>query len=160
MTLKLLTTCLLCCLSLTGFSQIEEGATEAVRERFRAERVAISTDVLKLTSTEAQGFWPIFNQFLNDKEQINKQYKPVKTGNLSDAEAEENVRKHFEKQQKELDMERELVQKLRKVITVQQIARMPEAEKLFRKRVLEQAKERAKERRENNAPRRKAGGRK
>ena len=122
---------------------------EKLRERIRAQRVAIYTDVLKLSSQEAEGFWPIYNQFLEDKESINKEQKAIRRDNLSDAEAEAQVKKHIELRQRELDLEKDLIQKLRKVISMQKIVKIPEAERQFRQTVLEKVKEKAKERRQD-----------
>ena len=122
---------------------------EKLRERIRAQRVAIYTDVLKLSSQEAEGFWPIYNQFLEDKESINKEQKAIRRDNLSDAEAESQVKKHIELRQRELDLEKDLIQKLRKVISMQKIVKLPEAERQFRQTVLEKVKEKAKERRQD-----------
>ena len=122
---------------------------EKLRERIRAQRIAIYSDVLKLTSQEAEGFWPIYNQFLEDKESINKEQKAIRRDNLSDAEAEAQVKKHIELRQRELDLEKDLIQKLRKVISMQKIVKIPEAERQFRQTVLEKVKEKAKERRQD-----------
>jgi hypothetical protein len=126
---------------------------EKLRERIRAQRIAIYTDVLKLTSQEAEGFWPIYNQFLEDKESINKEQKAIRRDNLSDAEAEAQVKKHIELRQRELDLEKDLIQKLRKVISMQKIVKIPEAERQFRQTVLEKVKEKAKERRQDGRTR-------
>lgn len=121
---------------------------EKLRERIRVQRVAIYTEVLKLTPEEAQTFWPIYNKYLDDREDIQDQLKKIRTDNLSDAEAEEQVKKHFELKQRELDLEKDLVQKLRKVISMQKIVKLPEAERIFRQTVLDKVREKAQERRE------------
>jgi hypothetical protein len=120
---------------------------DRLRERVRAQRVAIFTEVLKLTPTEAEGFWPVYNQFLDDREAVNQQMRALRTENLSDKEAEEQVKKHLELLQREVDLEKDLVQRLRKVISMQKIARIPDAERQFRKTVLDKVKERRDERR-------------
>jgi hypothetical protein len=130
---------------------------EKLRERIRAQRVAIYTDVLKLTPEEAEGFWPIYNQFSDAKEGINKEQKAIRRDNLTDAEAEAQVKKHIELRQRELDLEKDLIQKLRKVISMQKIVKLPEAERQFRQTVLEKVKEKAKERRQGGSGR-PAGG--
>lgn len=113
---------------------------EPREDRMRAQRIAVYTDVLKLSSEEAQSFWPIYNQFLDEREKTQKEAKAIRRDNLSDQEAEAQLRKHFELRQRELDLEREMVQQLRKVISVQKIVKIPEAERLFRRSVLETAK--------------------
>ncbi len=119
---------------------------DRVKERVKAQRVAIYTEVLNLTSEEAEGFWPIYNQFLKDREKVQSDLKDIRRDNLTDAEAEAQVKKYLELRQRELDLEKEMVQKVRKVISMQKIGKIPEAEREFRKIVLEKLKDRAEER--------------
>lgn len=131
---------------------------ERLREKIRAQRVAIYTDVLKLSAQEAEGFWPVYNQFLEDREKIQDEMKAIRRDNLSDSEAEAQVKKHIELRQRELDLEKDLIQKLRKVISMQKIVKLPEAERQFRQTVLEKVKDRAQERRQQNGGQRPARG--
>jgi predicted ATPase with chaperone activity len=139
------TTLIFTLLPLVSVAQQGRGK-EAIEDRIRAQRIAVFTDVLKLTSTEAEGFWPIYNQFIEDREKIQDQQKSIRRDNLSDADSEEQLRKHFELRQKELDLEKELVQKLRKVIPLQKVLKIPDAEREFRKTVIERVRERRQER--------------
>lgn len=134
-------------LLLAGIQTLTLGQDGArIRERIRAERVAVFTDVLKLNAEEAQAFWPVYNAFLDDRDKIQDELKSIRRDNLSDAEAEAQVKKHLELRQRELDLEKDLVQKLRKVISMQKIVKIPEAERVFRQNVLEKVKDRAEKR--------------
>ena len=120
---------------------------DEIRDRVNANRVAVYTNVLRLTSEEAQGFWPIFNEYQENKEKVQQQMKPSKQVDvMSDAEVEEYVKKHIELKQRELDLEKDLIQKLRKVISMRKIAKIPEAERVFRRSILEKVQERRNER--------------
>jgi hypothetical protein len=132
----------MCCTAVTA----QDG--KRIRERLQAERAAIYTNVLNLTPTEAEGFWPVYNKFLDDREAVQKELKRIhnNTTGLSDKDAEETVRKHFELRQRELDLEKDMVQKVRKVIPMQKVALLPEAERQFRKTILERARERRQDR--------------
>lgn len=120
-------------------------------DRIAAYRVAVFTEVLNLTSEEAQGFWPVFNEFQGKREQLQKQLKPSKQlDSMTDAEVEEHLKKHFELKQQEVDLEKDLTQRLRKVLPVRKIAKIPVAEREFRERLvakLKEMKERKMERR-------------
>ncbi|MBL7774660.1 MAG: hypothetical protein JNK89_01585, partial [Saprospiraceae bacterium] len=39
-------------------------------ERLNAYRIAIFTEVLRLTTEEAQAFWPIYNEYLDNRSQM------------------------------------------------------------------------------------------
>ena len=137
----------LAALLMAGIQTLSFGQDGArIRERIRAERVAVFTDVLKLNAEEAQAFWPVYNAFLDDRDKIQDELKSIRRDNLSDAEAEAQVKKHLELRQRELDLEKDLVQKLRKVISMQKIVKIPEAERVFRQNVLEKVKDRAEKR--------------
>jgi predicted ATPase with chaperone activity len=142
----IITTWVLLLAPLALLAQPGSRGKEAVQDRIRAQRIAIYTDVLKLTSTEAEGFWPVYNKFLEDRETVQDQMKSIRRDNLSDAESEEQLKKFYELKQKELDLEKDMVQKLRKVIPLQKILKIPDAEREFRRTVLERARERREER--------------
>ncbi len=124
---------------------------EKQHDRIAAYRVAVFTEVLNLTSEEAQGFWPVFNEFQGKREQLQKQLKPSKQlESMNDAEVEEYLKKYLELKQQEVDLEKDLTQRLRKVLPVRKIAKIPVAEREFRERLvakLKEMKERKMERR-------------
>jgi hypothetical protein len=111
-------------------------------EKIKAFRIAIFTEKLNLTSKEAESFWPIYNEFLANREALNEQTKPSKQlDNMSDAEVEEQIKKHFERQSKDLDLERDLYQKLRNVLPARKIAKLHMAERQFRESLIQKVKE-------------------
>lgn len=115
---------------------------ERREERIKAFRIAIFTEVLSLTSKEAEAFWPVYNEYTENKEKLAQQFKPVKPlDNMSDAEVEEQIKRHFERQARELDLEKELYQKLRSVLPARKIAKLPAAEREFRESLLKKLKE-------------------
>ena len=135
------------CLSLvawmcsTAFAQPGEGR---LGDRIKAFRAQIFTEELSLTSEEAQAFWPIYNEFSDKREDIKAEFLAERDdlGNKSDAELEELIRLRFVKKQQELDNEKEMVAKLRKVLPLRKIVRIHKAEKRFRAAMLQKMKER------------------
>jgi len=122
---------------------------EQREERIHAYRIAIFTEILQLTPDEAQGFWPVYNAFLSRREELNQQYRPSKQLDaMSDNEVEDVIKRHFERQQKDIDLEKQLFQDLRKVLPVRKIARLPHAEREFRESLLKKLQE-ARDRRQN-----------
>jgi hypothetical protein len=111
-------------------------------DRVRALRAEVYTRVLRLTPDEAEKFWPVFNEYADNKENLQKQIKPDgDLDGMSDQEVEEYVKKYFEIRQKEFDLEKDLVQKLRKVLPVRKIAKLPRAEREFRESLLKRLQE-------------------
>lgn len=131
---------------------------EEREERIQAFRVAMFTNYLKLNSEEAQGFWPIYNEFLENRERLQQQLKPAKQLDaMNDSEVEEQIKRHLELRQRELDLEKELYQKLRGVLPVRKIAKIPLAEREFREALvkkMQEARERKQERQDRRGGRR------
>lgn len=120
-------------------------------DRIKALRAEVYTRVLNLTSDEAEKFWPVFNEYVANKENLQKQLKPENDlDGMSDQEVEEYVKKYFEIRQKEFDLEKDLVQKLRKVLPIRKIAKLPKAEREFRESLLKRLQE-LREKRRNAA---------
>ena len=111
-------------------------------ERLATYRAEVYSRVLRLTSDEAQGFWPVYNEFLDRRDQIQQEYKPGKQEDqMSDAEVEDMIRRHFEKKQRDLDLEKDLYQKLRKTLPLRKIAKIPLAEREFRESLVKKLQE-------------------
>jgi len=110
--------------------------------RIAQYRIAIFTEVLQLTPEEAQAFWPVYNRYLAQKEDIRKAGRAAKPiDNMSDAEIEDQLKRHFETQARMLDLDKQLVEDLRKVLPVRKIAKLNNAEKEFRASLLKKLQE-------------------
>lgn len=115
---------------------------ERREERIRAFRAAVFTEELSLTSKEAETFWPVYNEYLDKREKVQEQYRAEKPlDNMNDAEVEDQIKRHFEQQQRELDLEKDLYQKLRSVLPARKIAKLPRAERRFREALVSKLKE-------------------
>lgn len=117
-------------------------------ERVKALRAEVFTRVLELNTEEAQRFWPIYNEFDDNREKLMRRNRRNldEMRNLSNEQADELIKAHFETRQKELELEIELTQKLRKVLPPSKIARLPHAEREFRESLLRLLQERREER--------------
>ncbi|MBL7825236.1 MAG: hypothetical protein JNJ57_01305, partial [Saprospiraceae bacterium] len=111
-------------------------------ERLANYRAEVFSRVLRFSSEEAQGFWPIYNEFLDRREQLQQDMKAQKQEDqMSDAEVEEQIKRYFDKKQRELDLEKDLYQKLRKVLPSRKIAKLPFAEREFRESLVKKLQE-------------------
>lgn len=134
-------------------AQVDPEKREARLAAFRAE---VFTRVLDLTPEEAQGFWPVYNEYTDKREQAQQELRPGKQlDQMSDAEVEDQIKRHFEMKQREIDLERDAYQKLRKVLPLRKIAKLPGAEREFRESLvkkLQEFRERKMERQQNRLP--------
>ena len=134
-------------------AQVDPEKREARLAAFRAE---VFTRVLNLTPEEAQGFWPVYNEFTDKREQAQQELRSGKQlDQMSDAEVEDQIKRHFEMKQREIDLERDAHQKLRKVLPIRKIAKLPSAEREFRESLVKKLQEfrgRKQERQQNRLP--------
>jgi hypothetical protein len=136
-----------CLLSVQTQAQVDPEKREARLAAFRAE---VFTRVLDLSPEEAQQFWPVYNTYTDRREQLQKEIRPGKQlDQMSDAEVEEQIKRHFDLKQREIELERDAVQQLRKVLPLRKVAKLPMAEREFRESLvkkLQEARERKQDR--------------
>jgi hypothetical protein len=122
-----------------AMAQVDPDRRDERLAQFRAE---VFSRVLRLSSEEAQGFWPLYNEFLDRRDQLQQEFKQIKQEDqMSDAEVEEHIKRYFERKQRDLDLEKELNQKLRKVLPLRKIAKIPFAEREFREALIKKLQE-------------------
>ena len=108
------------------------------KNKLQAQRVAFITQRLNLTPEEAQQFWPVFNQYTEKLQQIRTAVKEEKTvDELSDTDTEKMILSEFDRESRELDLKKDLYQKLRKIISVKKIAKLYRAERDFKGMLIE-----------------------
>lgn len=125
--------------TLSAFSQ---QMREKIEEKVKIQRIAFLTQRLSLTETEAQQFWPIYNEFTDKMQQIRKPSKPEKPfDEQADADVEKMIVAQFDRESREIDLKKEYFVKLKKVISVKKIAKLYKAEKDFRGELVKQLQE-------------------
>ncbi len=109
-------------------------------ERVEALRTAYITKHLNLTPTEAQQFWPLYNEFHTKEdsmETINGDTKFNRMETMSDKELEVLIENRFKSEEARLKLRREYYEKLKKVLPVRKIALLQRTERDFRRELLE-----------------------
>jgi vacuolar-type H+-ATPase subunit I/STV1 len=140
-------------LFLIGICPRTAHSQEKMSDRIQVLRSEVYTRVLNLTPAEAEKFWPIFHEYNNNKENLQKQLRPESDlDNMSDQEVEDYLKKYFEVRQKEFDLEKDMVQKLRKVLPTRKIAKLPKAEREFRESLIRRLQEIREKRQERRPP--------
>lgn len=104
--------------------------------KIEAAKVAFVKEKIQLTENQEMLFWPIYNDYLDKKQEIRKQIKSLKTetGALSatDEQLKFDLQKLFDLRQQELMLEKEyFTNKFIKVISLRQVVELQKAEKQF-----------------------------
>lgn len=135
--------CALMVLSMGAFAQGPQGprrgADNGWRERVRAEKVAFLTEEIDLTESEAQVFWPIYNEIQKAQregfEEVKKAYDAMAKGveEKKDAkEMEKLVTAYIDAKEKNEGIETKYLNKLLKELPAEKVARYYVAEEKFR----------------------------
>ena len=135
--------CALLVLTAGAFAQGPQGPRKnddnGWRERVRSEKVAFLTQEIDLTESEAQVFWPIYNEIQKSQresfEAVQKAYVAMEKGvqeKKSGKEMEKLVRAYIEAKEKNEGIETKYLNKLLKSLPAEKVARYYVAEEKFR----------------------------
>jgi len=109
-------------------------------EDFRAKRVAYFTKEIGLTEEEAKEFWLVFNELeekkfainRNMRQEIKKVRDALKAGkSVSDAEYDRLINVITDAKEKEVELEKEYIKKMRKILSPEKIFNYQRAEHKF-----------------------------
>ena len=135
--------CALVVLSMGAFAQGPQGprrgGDNGWRERVRAEKVAFLTEEIDLTESEAQVFWPIYNEIQKAQrdgfEAVKNAYDAMAKGveeKKGSKEMEKLVKAYIDAKEKNEGIETKYLNKLLKVLPAEKVARYYVAEEKFR----------------------------
>jgi Spy/CpxP family protein refolding chaperone len=129
-----------------GFSQ--DGT---VRERIETAKIGFITNRLNLTSEQAPKFWPVYNEYSGKKQDIQKSLRKLKSENATltatDNELLDDMKEMINLKQKEVDLEKEYMNKFLKVLNPRQLAELYKTEQDFRRELLKTLQDRRANRR-------------
>lgn len=118
-------------------------ASLAQADKVDAQRVSFITEKVKLTTTEAQSFWPLYNEY-NDKVKALRKNFRVNHGKKedfsSDKDAEDFLNAEINLKQSEVDLKKEYTEKFKKVLGTKKTALLRKAEEEFLRILINTAK--------------------
>lgn len=111
-------------------------------ERIESLRVAFITEKLQLTVDESKQFWPVYNMYMKDLNQLRAESKPGRPdAQMTDAEAEDLVKDRFSRQERRLELDRKYYQEFRKVLPAAKVALFFDSVNQFNQKLLKAYKE-------------------
>lgn len=122
-------------------------------KEIKAQKSAYLTSKLSLTPEQAQHFWPIYNQFDEERETIRRSMRDLMKGahkegaTMTEAQASDLLEKGLAARQRELDLEKLYSERFKKSIGAIKTVELHKAERDFNKEVLRRFRERMEERR-------------
>jgi len=110
-------------------------------EKIHTIKVSYITDKIALTPDQSARFWPVYDQYEKEKRDarrnFSRKYKDVNAS--ADAEqARKYVEENLDYQQEEVALKRKYKDQLLQIISAQQLAQLYEAERDFKKLLVDQ----------------------
>ncbi len=102
-------------------------------------RIAFFTSRLSLTQDQAQRFWPLYNDFITRRRELNRSGRPLKREQieaLTDQQIRDNLTQTYATRQQELNLEKDYFDKFQKVLSLRQVAQLLAAERDFTREVI------------------------
>jgi hypothetical protein len=137
---------LLLIIYLMGFSAMyaQTGQNPKHADKVNAHKIAYITEKVGLSESEAQRFWPLYNSYQNDKENLKAQaYKNI-TADMSDREAEDQLGKYLDARARDVEMQKKFIDKLRAIMPARKILLLIEAERSFKVEILSKMSDKCK----------------
>jgi hypothetical protein len=108
------------------------------KEKLEAARVAFITNRLDLKPEQAEKFWPLFNQFNEGRNQLMGEISTINknsVGETNETKAKEMIKERLTLQQKLLDLEKDFMDNIIKVILPSQALKLGGVNREFTKQV-------------------------
>ncbi|HEX8507699.1 MAG TPA: hypothetical protein VF630_20215 [Hymenobacter sp.] len=127
-------------LTLAPAAHAQGGARRGQRlAQLENAKIAFITNRVALTQDQAQRFWPLYNEFIAKRRDLNRNGRLLRRDvaeGMSDQQIRENFTQSFTTRQQELNLEKEYFEKFQKVISLRQVAQLFVAERDFTKEVI------------------------
>lgn len=138
---KTFTTLLLVALTLSGFAQKSEK-----HERIKALKIALITEKLELTKTEAQKFWPIYNAHEKEADMLRinarEKRRNLDLETMTESEAKTALKDLLAFENEKQQLKSDLVESLLTAIPAKKIILLKIVEEQLKRQMLDELKKR------------------
>lgn len=122
-------------------AQPNKAEREARREKLEAAKIALITERLNLKPEQAEKFWPVYNQHLDTRMELQKRRKKLRQHEFSftasDEELKAAIDEMFQIKEEELESEKKTRDELLKILSVRQLAELYRTEQEFIRRMFD-----------------------
>jgi len=124
---------------------------EDARQRIEAARIALISERLGLTPEQAEQFWPIYREFVNERNSLRDEFRDARQSiNLEQATEEEKralLETRLQLKEREASLERQYSERMLNVISTKQILSLRQAEEDFRQMIIDRIRDRQRQQR-------------
>lgn len=121
----------LLCISLNVYAQ------RNMDDKLSAFRIAYITDELELTTDEAQKFWPIFNEWEEERKALRVRPKNS-IAEMTEADARAAIQKQQAREKEGIDLKYQYIEKISEVVGYQKALKLMKVDREFKKKMLDE----------------------
>ncbi len=136
----------ICIVLLLCLGEVTSALAQRPIEKIETARIAFLTERLSLTPETAQQFWPVYNQWDEQRRELKREEfklrRSGRTDELNDEMAQEHIDEYFSLKERQLDLEKEMATELSKVLSSTQMLQLIRAEADFQRTILRKLGER------------------
>lgn len=120
----------------------KRGNREEQMAKMKSMKIAFITENMELTTSEAEKFWPVYNEYEQKREAVTKElmerFKKTEEAPevMSDEEADEAIRMRFSQEQALLDLKVKYYGKYLEILPATRIEKLFEVENNFRRHLM------------------------
>lgn len=142
---KLLFTAFFLSAGIIVFSQPSQEMLDKMSERIMQARISFIDNSLQLSDAQAKEFWPVFEAYALELEELKKREfishkKRGQDGELDADEALKKIEEHFEIEQSKLNIRKSYHHKFLEILSPKELIKLHHTEREFRREVLERYK--------------------
>lgn len=142
---KLLFTAFFLSAGLIALSQPSQEIMDKMSERLMQARISFLDNKLQLSDAQAKEFWPVFEAYALEMEDLKKREfmshkKREKDGELDADAALKKIEEYFAIEQSRLDIRKSYHHKFLEILSPRELIKLHHAEREFRREVLERYK--------------------
>jgi hypothetical protein len=140
-----------CLLSVAVFSQPGQGrGREDQMKALESRRIAFLTERMALTPEEARVFWPVYNQYNEQRDNLMREHYRGGDGQkqvseMSRTEAAQFAEREVARLEESARLKREFHESLKKILSVEKIALLYEAERDFNRMIFRESRQQQRE---------------
>lgn len=120
------------------------GQSKPDKDKIKSLKIAFITDRLDLSSSEAQSFWPLYNEYEHDRQALrDREHNQIRSkmrdaANLSEKEASNLLDQYLDFEEEEEELDKKFLEKATKVISAKKTLLLLRAEEEFKRQLIRQ----------------------
>ena len=134
-------------LFLAGFTALaQDNNQQDAKSKLQAARIALITERLGLTPEQAQQFWPVYNEYAEQRRLIQQEFRDARKGldvnKLTEEQSRALIKARMDGKQRQLNLETKYSDRLMDVINTRQLMALKKAEDDFRAMIIRRIEQR------------------